>query len=101
MAGLRRTEACGFSLADAHPLDEVIHAADPAGLLLPVDRLFRDRPALKLKAEGEQKVRNGAALKTPKLADGEYRLYGPDGGFLALSRAKKGLLTTVKSFYEV
>ena len=101
MAGLQRTEACGFSLADAHPLDEVVNASDPAALLLPVDKLFRDRPALKLKTEGERKVRNGAALKTPKLTDGEYRLYGPDGAFLALSRAKKGVLTTVKSFYEV
>ncbi len=101
MNGLRRTEACGFTLADAHPLDEVVTASDPAALLLPVDRLFRDRPALTLKPEGERKLRNGASLKAPKLYEGEYRLYGADGRFLALSKAEKGLLTTIKSFYEV
>jgi len=101
MSALVRTDACGFSLSDAHGLDEVVGAADPCALLRPVDDLFRDRPALTLKAEGEKKIRNGVRLKAPKLPEGEYRLYGPDGAFLALSRAEKGVLTTLKSFYEV
>ena len=35
------------------------------------------------------------------LSDGEYRVYGEKGAFLALSRMKAGKLTTIKSFFEV
>ena len=101
MAGLRRTEACGFSLENSHPLEEILSHPDPACFLLPVDNLFSERPSLHLKAPAEKKVRNGVALSAPKLKEGEYRLYGEDGTFLALSRCKNGTLTTVKSFYEV
>lgn len=101
MFSLRRTVACGFSLTDTHPLEEVISHPDPASLLLPVDKLFSDRPSIQLKAQGEKKVRNGVALSTPKLKEGEYRVYGETGEFLALSRCKNGRLTTIKSFFEV
>ena len=101
MSSLQRTEACGFSLENAHPLEEVINHPDPASLQLPVDRLFDHRPALQLKPPAEKKVRNGVPLSAPKLKEGEYRLYGEDGVFLALSEAKKGKLTTIKSFFEV
>ena len=37
----------------------------------------------------------------PALADGRYRVYSQDGTFLALSQGENGILTTVKSFYEV
>lgn len=100
MASLRRSMACGFSLTEAHPLEEVLTHPDPASLLLPVDKLFGDRPSLQLKAAGEKKVRNGASLSTPKLKEGEYRLYGETGEFLALGRCEKGRLSTVKSFFE-
>jgi len=101
MASLRRTEACGFTLADAHPLEEVVNHPDPASLLLPVDKLFRDRPALTVNAPGADRLRHGGGLNYPKLADGEYRVYAPDGEFLLLGAVKAGRLTTVKSFFEV
>ena len=101
MIALRRTMACGFSLAQAHPLEEVVSHPDPASLLLPLDSLFQDRPCLHLKAPGERKIRNGASLSAPKLREGEYRLYGETGEFLALGRCKNGSLTVVKSFFEV
>ena len=104
MASLRRTMACGFALPQAVTLEQVQQAADRGeaeDLLLPVDSLFAHHPALTLKAPAEKKVRNGAALSAPKLAEGEYRLYGEDGIFLALSRCEKGKLVTIKSFYEV
>lgn len=101
MASLQRTMACGFSLENSHPLEEILSHPDPACFLLPVDNLFSERPSLHLKAPAEKKVRNGVALSAPKLKEGEYRLYGEDGTFLALSRCKNGTFTTVKSFYEV
>jgi len=100
MAGLRRVRACGFGESYAHPLGEVVSHPDPASLLLPVDGLFGSCPALALKGPAEKKVRNGVPLSTPKLREGEYRVYGETGEFLALSRCKGGKLTTVKSFFE-
>lgn len=101
MSSLRRSMACGFPLSAAHPLEEVISHPDPVSLLLPVDRLFQSRPVLKLNAQGEKRVRNGVPLSTPRLKEGEYRVYGETGEFLALSRCEKGTLTTIKSFFEV
>lgn len=102
MASLRRTVAAGFALEDAVTLEEVRGAAAPPSLLLPVDRFFADRPVLVLKsAETEKKIRNGMTAVFPDLAPGEYRVYGRDGGFLALCLAQGGKLTTIKSFFEV
>lgn len=101
MASLRRTMACGFSLADAVPLGEVLGTEDPQALVLPVDAYFGVRPAIVLQPDAERKLRNGMALTAPELSTGEYRVYGEGGVFLALCRAAEGKLTTIKSFYEV
>ena len=74
---------------------------DPAALLLPVDAYFSGYPDLVADPEQEKRIRNGAALPMPGLPDGRYRVYGQDGTFLALSQGENGVLTTVKSFYEV
>lgn len=101
MSSLRRTMAAGFTLADALPLEQVLQAEDPCALLLPVDAYFADRPELRLPPEGEKKVRNGMTLVLPGTPDGEYRVYGAEGTFLALSRMERGKLTTIKSFFPV
>ena len=101
MYSLRRTEAAGFSLDQAVTLDALLSAEDPQSLLLPVDAYFAGRPILILKAGPEKKVRNGAAVSVPQAADGQYRVYGESGAFLALGQVKNGRLTTIKSFFEV
>lgn len=101
MYSLRRTEAAGFSLDQAVTLDTLLSAEDPQSLLLPVDAYFVGRPILILKAGPEKKVRNGAAVSVPQAADGQYRVYGESGAFLALGQVSNGLLTTIKSFFEV
>jgi len=101
MSSLRRTMAAGFALRDAHTLEEVQNAPDPAALLMPVDELFMDREKLVLSPEVEKKVRNGMTAVLPTLAPGEYRTYSRDGEFLALCRAGDGKLFTIKSFFEV
>lgn len=101
MYSLRRTEAAGFSLDQAVTLDALLSAEDPQSLLLPVDAYFAGRPILILKAGPEKKVRNGAAVSVPQAADGQYRVYGESGAFLALGQVSSGLLTTIKSFFEV
>ena len=104
MGALRRTMAAGFTLADAVTLEDVQTAADRGeaeSLLLPVDAYFAGRPDLILKPEAEKKLRNGMTLVMPALTDGEYRVYGGDRTFLALCRAERGKLSTVKSFFPV
>ena len=101
MSSLRRTMAAGFTLADSVTLDAVLQADDPAALLLPVDAYFSGYPDLVADPEQEKRISNGAALPMPGLPDGRYRVYGQDGTFLALSQGENGVLTTVKSFYEV
>ena len=101
MSSLRRTMAAGFTLADSVTLDAVLQADEPAALLLPVDAYFSGYPDLVADPEQEKRIRNGAALPMPGLPDGRYRVYGQDGTFLALSQGENGVLTTVKSFYEV
>ena len=102
MSSLRRTMASGFTLAQAHPLEEVLACPDPAALLLPVDGCFAQLPRLDLPPKGTRAVRNGQSVPRPGLAAGEYRLYdGETGEFLALARAEQGRLVTVKSFFAV
>lgn len=98
---LRRTRSAGFALDQAVTLEQVQAAADPAALLLPVDAYFAGHPALTLTSQrAEKKVRNGNTLSL-EAPDGVYRVYGPTGDFLALSRLTQGVLTTIKSFFEV
>lgn len=99
MSGLQRTMACGFSLDRAVTLEAVAAAADPASLLLPLDAYFADRPMVALHGHAEKKVRNGQAVPMPALPAGEYRVYGADGAFLALSRCEDGILKSIKNFF--
>lgn len=99
MAALRRTCAAGYTLEQAVPLQQVLDSADPAKLLAPVDSCFAHLPALTLTAAQAKCVRNGAAFTWPR--EGEWRVYGPEGEFLAVCRGAEGRLTTVKSFFDV
>ena len=103
MSALRRTEAGDFSVEQARSLPDILAAAEQGRaqeLLLGVDTLFADRPALKLSEGQAGAVRCGRWFSFPGAA-GEYRLYAPDGEFLALGRVGDGKLTTVKSFFKI
>ena len=102
MSALRRTTAGEFRLEAAYTLDEVQRAADEGRaeqLLLPLDSLFSE-PAQRVDAGAEKKLRCGGRPRT-KLPDGRYRIYTAAGEFLALCRAERGELITIKSFFEV
>ena len=96
MSSLRRTKAGGYDLSKAVTMEQVL---DGAQELLPVDSVFSHLPAVTTNAL--KQIYNGAAVKAPELADGTYRVYSPDGEFLMVGQAEKGLLKTVKSFFEV
>lgn len=99
MAELRRTRAAGYPIDRAVTLEQVQAAEHPESLLLPVDSLFAHLPALALTAAQAKCVRNGAAFTFRQ--EGEWRVYDPDGVFLAVCRTADGMLVTVKSFFEV
>ncbi len=101
MSSLRRTMAAGFTLEQAVTLEQVLSANDPTAMLLPVDTYFSERPIYHLPADLEKKVRNGMTVVIPGLPNGEYRVYGESGDFLALCRGESGKLSTIKSFFEV
>ena len=99
MTELRRTCAAGYTLAQAVTLEQVQQAEDPAALLAGVDTCFAHLPQLTLTAAQAKCVRNGMAFTYPD--EGEWRVYDPEGEFLAVCRTVEGKLTTVKSFFNV
>jgi tRNA pseudouridine55 synthase len=103
MAALRRTRVAGFTLDHAVTLDEVQAAADRGlaeELLAPVDGCFSDLPALTLTQPQAKCVRNGRAF-TFAAQPGRYRVYSPEGEFLAMVQVSDGTLSTLKSFFEI
>ena len=103
MSALRRVRAGEFSIDNAHTLDEIRQASEEGeaeSLLLPVDSLFREYPSLSVDARGELRIRCGSSIAT-LAKEGDYRIYGPNGAFLALARVSGGELTCIKRFFEV
>lgn len=101
LAALRRTEAAGYTLAEAVTLEQVAAASEEGTaeqLLLPVDSLFAAYPAVTVRGRQEALCRNGNRISWDG-ADGLYRVYGARGDFLLLGRCSGGTLETVKSFF--
>lgn len=98
MSALRRTMAAGFTLAESHTIEDV--QAQGESLLAPTDSLFRQYPAYHIAGERDQRrCLCGNPLPAPELTEGLYRVYGPDGAFLCLSRCRSGVLTAEKNFF--
>ncbi len=103
MSSLRRTRVGEFSEKDAVGLDQVIKVAaanEAEKLILPTDTLFMKHKAITVNAASEKKCRNGAPFPAD-VSDGSYRVYGSNGEFLMLGKCSDGIMSTVKSFFEV
>ena len=130
LSSLRRIRSGRFSLEDAASLETVLQFAQEGRaeeLLLPVDSLFEEYPAVEVQPAAEKKFRNGtpvpftavvfpeksgaqaplfgltANTQCPAAASGFVfcRVYSVSGEFLALGRIADGKLQPVKSFFEV
>ena len=100
MAALRRTAAGSYDLSEAVPLDTLLTARNPEQYLRGVDTLFSRYPAVTLTPNQETRCRNGNAFSLA-LPDGTYRAYSGAGEFLMLAKAENGVMSTIKSFFEV
>ena len=100
MAALRRVTAGEYTIAEAVPLQTLLDSETPEQYLRPVDTMFRNYPVVKLTAKQEKRCRNGNSF-TLGIADGTYRAYGEDGEFLMLAKVECGIMSTIKSFFEV
>ena len=100
MAALRRVQAGEYGIDEAVPLQELLDTAEPEQYLRTVDTMFRDRPAVTLTAKQETRCRNGNSFSVA-MDDGTYRAYGQNGEFLMLAKVEGGVMSTIKSFFEV
>ena len=104
MSSLRRTRAGSFALSQAVTMQQVLDFAaehDPQELLMPVDAVFSVHPPLIVTLGQAARLKNGAQVRNWQFRSGTYRVYAEDGEFLLLGRVENGLLTTIKSFFEV
>ena len=110
MEALLRTRVGPFALEEACRLEEVASALKTGELgkmLCPIDRLFAEYPAVRVKEGWEKLAYNGNGLKR-SMTDGDreikdgacVRLYDVGGNFLALYRYHREAeeYTTVKMF---
>ena len=100
MASLRRVTAGEYTIAEAVPLAELIQAADPESYLRSVDSMFASYPAVTLTANQEKRCRCGNSFSVV-MEPGTYRCYSQSGEFLMLAKVEDGIMSTIKSFFEV
>ncbi len=100
MAALRRVQAGEYTAEASVPLATLIEAEDPEIYLRPVDTMFASILAVTLTPNQEKRCRNGNSF-TVAMDDGTYRAYSESGEFLMLAKVESGIMSTVKSFFEV
>ena len=100
MAQLRRVQAGEYTIEEAVPLQQLLECSDPGRYLRGVDTMFRQYPRITLTPNQEKRCRCGNAFSIQS-KEGTYRAYGADGEFLMLAQVEKGVMSTIKSFFEV
>ena len=100
MESLRRVSAGAYTIEEAVPLETLLESEAPQDYLRPVDSMFAQYPAVTLTANQEKRCRNGNSFSL-ELAPGTYRAYSQSGEFLMLAKVEDGVMSTVKSFFEV
>ena len=100
MASLRRVQAGEYTIEESVPLQVLLETENPEQYLRPVDSMFRNYPEVVLSPKQEKCCRNGASF-TIKQDAGTYRCYSKSGEFLSLSKVEDGIMSTIKSFFEV
>ena len=100
MAALRRVQAGEYTIDEAVPLLELLEMENPEQVLRNVDTMFRNYPAVTLSEKQEKRCRHGNSFSV-KLGDGTWRAYSSQGEFLMLAKVENGVMSTIKSFFDV
>ena len=111
MTALRRTYACGYTLADCVTLDELkarCEAGTAGEIIRPTESLFTDYAALTVSEAQAKRFQNGAALDIARTAwrkkDVEnrtlVRVKDPSGMFLGLGITADGAVKVYKLFQQ-
>lgn len=100
MAALRRTSAGSYGIEDAVPLQTLLDTQEPEKYLQTVDTMFSRYEAVTLSPNQETRCRNGNAFSLA-LPNGTYRAYSRTGEFLMLAKVENGVMSTIKSFFQV
>ena len=100
MESLRRIRAGEYTVSQAIPLARLVESPDPESHLLPIDSMFTGYEAVTLTEKQALRCRNGNSFSID-LSEGTYRCYDPAGAFLMLAKVESGIMSTIKSFFEV
>ena len=100
MDSLRRIAAGAYTIDQAVPLSALVESDDPERYLRPVDTMFAEYPAVTLTEKQALRCRNGNSFSID-LPVGTYRAYDQSGEFLMLAKVESGVMSTIKSFFEV
>ena len=100
MAQLRRVTAGEYTIGEAVPLQELLEMENPEQVLRGVDTMYRNYDAVTLTPTQEKRCRCGNSFSL-KLPDGTYRAYSQNGEFLMLAKVEDGVMSTIKSFFDV
>ena len=100
MQELRRVSAGEYTIEESVPLQTLLETEEPEECLRTVDTMFRNHPEVTLTANQEKRCRNGNSFSI-QLPDGTYRAYSQTGEFLMLAKVEGGVMSTIKSFFEV
>lgn len=103
MSDLRRTSSNGFSLENAHSLDDMISYAEQgrlAEIAVTAEDAFSCLPTLTVPKNGEVYYRNGGMLTVDRLSpcpqeEGLFRAYAENGLFLGLVSMENGIAKAV------
>ena len=100
MESLRRIRAGEYTVSQSIPLARLVESTDPGQYLLTIDSMFTGFEAVTLTEKQALRCRNGNSFSID-LPAGTYRAYDRDGTFLMLAKAEGGVMSTIKSFFEV
>ena len=97
MASLERSAACGFSISEAHTIEEIeeLSIEERLALLRPVEEIFSELYAVKLPVFYEKLFRSGCEIYLKKAKLPEYpvgtrlRVLDSKGGFFALGEVRE------------
>ena len=100
MESLRRVVAGAYTIEQAVPLQTLIDSEAPEVYLRKVDSLFSQYGAVTLSQKQALRCRNGNSFSV-NMEEGTYRAYDETGEFLMLAKVESGIMSTIKSFFEI